>query len=79
MTEGLIVFVNGVRVEVPAGAVVLDAIAEVDGAAAAAIRAGAKAAVDSRGLPVAPDASLTGGFVLRVVSARARAAEAEAD
>lgn len=75
MTDRLTVFVNGVRLEVPAGSVVLDAVAAADAAAAEAIRAGAKAAVDSRGLPVAPDAPLSGGSVLRIVSARARAAE----
>lgn len=75
MSDALIVFVNGTRVEVPAGAVVLDAIAAADAAAAEGIRAGARAAVDSRGLPVAPDAPLSGGFVMRVVAARARVAE----
>jgi hypothetical protein len=79
MTDMLIVFVNGARVEVPADAVVLDAIAVSDAAAAEGIRAGTRAAVDSRGLPVAADAPLSGGFVMRVVAARARAAEPEID
>jgi hypothetical protein len=71
MTAVLTVFVNGARVEMAAGAVVLDAITAADPAAADAIRAGTRAVADSRGLPVAPDAPLTGGFVMRVISARA--------
>lgn len=77
MTTPLIAFVNGVRVELPAGATVLDAVTAADPAAAEAVRAGTRAVADSRGLPVAPDAAVTGGFVMRLVSARARAGDAE--
>lgn len=75
MSTPLTVFVNGARVEVPAGATVLDAVAAADPAAAEQVRAGTRAVADSRGLPVAPDARLTGGFVMRLISGRARAAE----
>jgi hypothetical protein len=71
MIEPLRVFVNGVGVSVPAGSTVLDAIVAADAGAAEAVRGGTRAVVDSRGLPVASDAPLSGGFVMRVVSARA--------
>lgn len=71
MTGTLTVFVNGATVVVPASATVLDAVAAADAAAAEAIRAGTRGVVDSRGLGVADDAPLSGGFVMRVVSARA--------
>jgi hypothetical protein len=79
MTSLLTVFVNGARIEVPAGATVMDAVAAADPAAAGALGRGERAVADSRGLPVAPDARLTGGFVMRLVSARARPAEPDAD
>jgi hypothetical protein len=76
--DPLHVFVNGAGVSVPPGSTVLDAVGAADAAAADAVRAGARAVVDSRGLPVANDAPLSGGFVMRVVSARAtRAALSE--
>ncbi|MBX3132500.1 MAG: hypothetical protein KF689_03790 [Gemmatimonadaceae bacterium] len=71
MSGTLTVFVNGNTVVVPATATVLDAVAAADAAAAEAIRGGSRGVVDSRGLGVAPDAALSGGFVMRVVSARA--------
>ncbi len=79
MTSTLTVFVNGARVEVPAGATVMDAVAAADPAAAEALGRGERAVADSRGLPVGSGALLTGGFVMRLVSARARAAEPDAD
>jgi hypothetical protein len=75
VTESLRVFVNGVGVSVPHGSTVLEAVAAADPAAAEAVRAGQRAVADSRGLPVAVDAPLSGGFVMRLVSARAPAAE----
>lgn len=65
------VFVSGKTVRVPAGSTVIDAVAAADADAAAAIREGTRGVVDSRGLGVAPETPLTGGFVMRVVSARA--------
>ena len=70
MTDPLVVFVNGAAVRVPAGATVLDAVAAHDAAAAAEVRAGARAVADSRGIVVDPATTLTGGFVMRLVSAR---------
>lgn len=70
MTDPLVVFVNGATVRVSVGGTVLDAIAAHDAAAAAEVRAGARAVADSRGIVVDPTTPLTGGFVMRLVSAR---------
>lgn len=70
MSEPIRVFVNGTGVTVPPGSSVLDALAAADSAAADAVRAGTRAIVDSRGLPVADGTPVHGGFVMRVVSAR---------
>ena len=67
-------FVNGTAVTVPRGATVLDAVRAADAAAADAIVAGARAIADSRGLVIEPATSVSGGTVLRVVSARAKRA-----
>lgn len=80
MTEPLRVFVNGIGVSVPAGSTVIDAVAAADPAAAADVRAGTRLVADSRGIPVAADTPLSGGYVMRLVSARQRAgAESTAD
>lgn len=73
MTEPLRVFVNGAGVSVPVGSTVIDAVALTDAAAAAEVRAGTRLVADSRGIPVASDTPLTGGYVMRIVSARQRA------
>ena len=78
MTEPqlLRVFVNGTGLSVPHGSTVGDAVRAFSAAEADEIAAGTRAATDSRGLPVAADAPVTGGTVLRVVSSRAlRSAE----
>ncbi|MFI5232948.1 MAG: hypothetical protein ACHQSE_10615 [Gemmatimonadales bacterium] len=78
MTEPqlLRVFVNGTGLSVPHGSTVGDAVRALSAAEADEVTAGTRAATDSRGLPVAVDAPVTGGMVLRVVSSRAlRAAD----
>jgi hypothetical protein len=65
------VFVNGTGVSVPHGSTVAVAVGAFSAAEADEVLAGTRAATDSRGLPVAPDAILAGGAVLRIVSARA--------
>ncbi len=76
MSEPVRVFVNGVGASVPPGSTVLDAVTAADAAAADAVRAGTRVVVDSRGLPVANDTPVSGGYVMRIVSARqARATE----
>lgn len=68
--ESLRVFVNGTALSLPRGARILDAIRALDPAAASAVSTGERAVTDSRGLPVALDAPLAGGTVLRLVSGR---------
>ncbi len=79
MTEpdSLRVFVNGRALSLPRAATVLDAVRAFDAAEADAVAAGARAVTDSRGLVVATDAPLSGGTVLRIVSARALREAAE--
>lgn len=67
----LTVFVNGKTVRVPAGSTVIDAVAAADASAADEVRAGTRGVVDSRGIGVAMETGLTGGYVMRIVSARA--------
>lgn len=76
MSEQIRVFVNGNGVSVDAGSTVLGAVQAVDATAADEVRAGTRVIVDSRGIPVANDTTVHGGYVMRVVSARqARATE----
>lgn len=77
MTEPLRVFVNGSGVSVPAGSTVIDAVAVADPAAAEAVRAGTRLVADSRGIPVAAETLLSGGYVMRLVSARQRTGAAD--
>ena len=74
MTEPLTLraFVNGTGIDVPHGATVLDAVRVADAAAADEVAAGARAIADSRGLVIDAATPVTGGAVLRVVSARAK-------
>jgi hypothetical protein len=78
MTEpdSIRVFVNGTGLSVAHGKTVIDAVRAFDLAEAEAAIGGARAVTDSRGLPLPLDTPLTGGTVLRIVSARAlRSAE----
>jgi hypothetical protein len=70
--ERLRAFVNGAGVSVQRGATILDAVREADPALADAVAAGTRAIADSRGLVVPQDTIVTGGTVLRVVSAKAK-------
>lgn len=78
MSEPLRVFVNGKAYAVPQGSTVIDAIAVADAAAAAEVRSGSRGVVDSRGVGVGGDTPLSGGFVMRIVSARAAREGADA-
>lgn len=71
MSQPLRVFVNGKGYSVPQGSTVIDAIVAADAAAADEVRNGTRGVVDSRGVGIASDTPLTGGYVMRVVSARA--------
>lgn len=79
MTDSLRVFVNGTGVSVPTGSTVIDAVQVADPAAADAVRAGTRAVADSRGITVPSDTPLSGGYVMRLVSARAKADGADAE
>jgi hypothetical protein len=68
--EALRVFVNGTALSVDRAATVLDAVRAFSEQEAGAVAAGTRAVTDSRGLPVALDARLNGGSVLRIVSSR---------
>ncbi len=71
MSDSIRVFVNGTGVTVPVGSTVLDAVRAVDAEAAAAVAAGSRAVADSRGITVRSDTVVSGGYVMRLVSARA--------
>jgi hypothetical protein len=81
--DGLRAYVNERGVTVPPGACALDAVAAYDVAVgtddAVAVREGRRRLTDSRGLPCAPDAPLVSGSILRVVTARAPLANADAE
>ncbi len=70
MSEQIRVFVNGAGVSVAPGSSVLDAVTASDAVAADEVRAGTRVIVDSRGLTVANDTAVHGGYVMRIVSAR---------
>lgn len=72
MSPTLTVFVNARPVEVPAGAVVLDAVRAADQDLFMACRAGAATVTDGRALPLALDSVLSAGAILRVARARRR-------
>lgn len=73
--ERLRAFVNGSAVAVDRGATLIDAVRAADPALADAVAAGKRAVADSRGLVVDPSLPVTGGAVLRIVSASARRAD----
>lgn len=79
MTDTIPVFVNERRLEVPRGATAADAAALLDPASVARPAAVAPVITDARGLPVAPDAILATGMILRVAVSARRAGGADAD
>lgn len=78
MSEPLRVFVNGKVYSLPQGSTVLDAVTQADASVADEVRSGTRGVVDSRGVGVAGDTPLSGGFVMRIVSARAAREGADA-
>jgi hypothetical protein len=79
MTDSIRVFVNGTGVSVPPGSTVIDAVQAVDPAAADEVRGGTRAVADSRGITVPSDTALSGGYVMRLVSARAKPGASDAE
>lgn len=72
------VFVNERGVTVPAGVSALEAVRHLFPDDAEGIAAGRLRLTDSRGLPIAPDVTVTGGAIFRVVAAREKLGEATA-
>ena len=64
------VFVNGVPLEIAAGATALDAVAMADADEARKVKAGQRLITDSRGLAIAPGSPVFGGAIFRTVRAR---------
>ncbi len=77
MTDTMAVFVNERRVLIPRGGTAAMAAAEFDPAFAE--RAASMTFTDARGLPVAPEAVLATGAILRVAVSARRASGADAD
>jgi len=73
------VFVNAVAVDLPAGAVVADAVRAADSSLLDKIAGGTAYVTDGRGIEIDPSTPLESGAILRVVvRARARSADADA-
>jgi len=72
MTDSTIrVYVDARPVDVAPASTVLEAVRAVSAELADAVVAGSRRVTDGRGLPIAPDAQLESGAILRLVSARA--------
>ena len=69
------VYINARRVDIPAGATVLDAVRRWSIEAADEVSHGLRVVTDSRGLPAAPEAPVYGGAIFRVTAARVTAAD----
>ena len=72
MSATVRVFVNGMGLDVPAGATALDAVALHAADDAERVRSGALLVTDSRGLPVPADSPLFNGAVFRLIANRER-------
>ena len=72
MTGTVKVFVNARPLDVAPGATVLDAVRAWSAPAAAEVERGERQVLDARGLPIAPDAPVHGGSILRLAAARPR-------
>jgi hypothetical protein len=79
MSDTIRVFVNGAGVDVPRGAIALDAVRAADAAAADAVEAGAQILTDSRGLPTDAAQTLHAGAIFRLVPKRDRARPDDAE
>jgi hypothetical protein len=71
------VYVNERPVEVAGGSTALDAVRAWNAATADQVVAGDRALTDSRGLPLAADAPIRVGAIIRVVSGRSKPDRAE--
>ncbi len=64
------VFVNERGISLPRGATVLDAVRQCSEGDAIDLVAGRAKVTDSRGLPLASDATISGGTIMRVLPVR---------
>jgi hypothetical protein len=72
MTTSPRVFVNGVGLNVPAGATALDAVRGWSADAADAVARGESIITDSRGLPTPANVPIQAGAIFRVIPTRNR-------
>jgi hypothetical protein len=79
MSRTIPVFVNSALVRVESDATALDAVRAWNAAAAHDVEQGLRIVTDSRGLPIEADAPVHGGAIFRLIPARARDAESDAD
>ena len=79
MSGAIRVFVNAGRVDLPAGANVVDAVRAADPSLVDKISSGTAYVTDGRGIEIDPSTPLESGAILRVVvRARGRSADADA-
>ena len=77
MTETIRIFINALPVDVAAGIDVRAAVHTVDAVLAERLAAGTAFVTDARGIPLAPDARLSAGAILRVIARARRADQAD--
>lgn len=70
MSDSVRAYVNGVAVDVPPGAVAVDAVRAADPRLAAELEHGDWVITDSRGLPTGVDTPVHGGAIFRLIPAR---------
>jgi hypothetical protein len=68
--RALRVFVNAIGVDVPIGSSALDAVRQWNADEAARVGRGERIITDSRGLPIAPDVTVSAGSIFRIIPAR---------
>jgi hypothetical protein len=79
VSDAIRVFVNAGALDLPAGAIVADAVRAADPSLLDKLAGGAACVTDGRGIEIDPSAPLVSGAILRVVvRARARSADADA-
>ena len=80
MPDTIRVFVNQRAMDLAPGTTVTDAVRAADSALARALADGIALVTDGRGLPLAPDQTLSSGAIVRVViSSRGEAGAPQAD
>ena len=78
MSDTIRIFVNGTRLDLPAGSTVGDALATFDQSFTGKLAAGALYVTDGRGVEIDSAATLTNGAILRAV-VRAQRGMADVD